>query len=169
LSNTEFQNSDYFGFNPIYVRQKYEMKTSDLIYVETDDSCAICGAKGIDILSEHHIDSNRTNNEYDNLIVLCHNCHHKITNNKGLSKEKIIDRKRHLIHKTITTYGLNAMKIAKRNNFGVIAMPFLLYHLVDLRYMSKEEDQMGYGAQHDATARFAITEEGKTILDKWFA
>jgi hypothetical protein len=116
------------------------MKTSDLIYFETDDSCAICGAKGIDVLSEHHIDSNRSNNDYDNLIVLCHNCHHKITNGKGLSKVKIEDRKRHLIHKTMTIYGLNALKIAKRNNFGVIAMPFLLYHIVDMGYMTKEEN-----------------------------
>lgn len=145
------------------------MKTSDLIYIETDDSCAICGIKGVDTLSEHHIDSDRSNNEYDNLAVLCHNCHHKIHNNKGLSRKKIEDRKRHLIHKTITTYGLNAMKIAKRNNFGVIAMPFLLYHLVDLGYMAKEEDQMGYGEQNDATARFAITEKGKFILGKWFS
>jgi len=145
------------------------MKTSDLIYFETDDSCAICGTRGIDVLSEHHIDSDRSNNEYDNLIVLCHNCHHKITNDKGLSKAIIEDRKRHLIHKTMTTYGLNALKIAKRKNFGVIAMPFLLYQLVDLGYMTKEDEQMGYGEQKDATARFAITEKGKQILDKWFA
>jgi coproporphyrinogen III oxidase-like Fe-S oxidoreductase len=145
------------------------MKTSDLIYFETDDSCAICGAKGVDVLSEHHIDGDRSNNDYDNLIVLCHNCHHKITNDKGLSKNKIEDRKRHLIHKTMTTYGLNALKIAERNNFGVIAMPFLLYHLVDLGYMTKEEIQMGYGQQRDATTRFAITEKGKAVLDKWFA
>ena len=101
------------------------MKTSDLIYLETDDSCAICGTKGIDVLSEHHIDSDRSNNEYDNLIVLCHNCHHKITNGKELSKTKIEERKRHLIHKTMTTYGLNALKIARRNKFGVIAIPSL--------------------------------------------
>ena len=145
------------------------MKTADLIYVETDDSCAICGAKGIDILSEHHIDSDRSNNDYDNMIVLCHNCHHSVTNDKSLSKAKIEDRKRHLIRKMMTTYGLNALKIAKRNNFGVIAMPFLLYHLVDMGYMTKEENQMGYGQQKDATARFAITEKGKAVLDKWFA
>jgi hypothetical protein len=145
------------------------MTTSDLIYFETDDSCAICGAKGIDILSEHHIDSDRSNNDYDNLIVLCHSCHHKVTNDKGLSKLKIEDRKRHLIHKTMTPYGLNALKIAKRNNFGIIAMPFLLYHLVDMGYMTKEETQMGYGQQQDATARFAITDKGRAVLDKWFA
>jgi len=105
----------------------------------------------------------------DNIIVLCHNCHHSYHRGKGLSEEKVRDRKRHLIHKTITTYGLNAMKIAMRNDFGVIAMPFLLYHLVDMGYMSKEEDQMGYGAQSDATARFAITQTGRALLSKWFA
>jgi hypothetical protein len=145
------------------------MKMSDLIYLETDDSCAICGTKGIAVLSEHHIDSDRSNNEYDNLIVLCHNCHHKTTNGKGLPRTKIEERKRHLIDKTMTTYGLNALKIAQRNKFGVIAMPFLLYHLVDLGYMTKEENQMGYGEQTDATARFAITEKGQKVLEKWFA
>jgi len=61
------------------------------------------------------------------------------------------------------------MKIAKRNDFGVIAMPFLLYHLVDIGYMTKEEEQTGYGEQNNATARFAITEKGGSILTKWFA
>ena len=119
------------------------MKTSELIYLETDDSCAICGAKGINVLSEHHIDSDRSNNEYDNLIALCQNCHHKVTNGKGLSRTKIEGRKRHLIHKTMTTYGLNTLKMAQRNKFGVIAMPSLLYHLVDLGYMTNEENQVG--------------------------
>jgi hypothetical protein len=144
------------------------MKLHRSLYLETDDSCAICGLKGVAVLTKHHIDSNRSDNSYDNLIVLCHNCHHSHTNNKGLTHQQIIDRKRNLIHNTITTYGLNAMKIAARNNFGVVAMPFLLYHLVDMRYMTKEEDQMGYGDQNDATARFAITEAGRALILKWF-
>jgi hypothetical protein len=60
------------------------------------------------------------------------------------------------------------LKIADRNRFGVVAMPFLLYHLVDLGYMEKREDQMGYGDQEDATALFAITETGRKLLQKWF-
>ncbi len=87
---------------------------------------------------------------------------------RSCSSNQIIDRKRHLIHKTITTYGVNALKIAKRNNFGVLAMPFLLYHLVGLGYMTKEEEHMGYGGQDDATARFSITGKGEVLLKKWF-
>lgn len=120
-------------------------------------------------MSEHHIDGDRANSKYDNLIVLCHNCHHIYTNGKGISREQIEERKRHLIQKMITIYGLNAMKIAERNNFGVIALPFLLYHLVNMGYMTKEENQMGYGSQiKDATARFAITDSGRGLLKKWF-
>ena len=61
------------------------------------------------------------------------------------------------------------MKIANRNNFGVVAMPFLLYHLADLGYLTEEESQMGYGEQEDATARFAIAESGRELLRRWFA
>lgn len=144
------------------------MKLHDRLYFETDDSCALCGLKGIENLSEHHIDQNRSNNEYDNLIVLCHNCHHRFHQNKGVTEKQILDRKKHLMMKTLTQYGLNALKIANRNGFGVVAMPFLLFHVVDLGYMTKEEAQMGYGDQKDATARFAITNQGRDLLIKWF-
>ena len=144
------------------------MKIEDRLYLETDDACAICGARGIQILTIHYIDDDPTNNTYDNQIVLCHNCHNRYHQNKGLSVAQIEDRKRHLIEKTLTTYGLNALKIARQNNFGVVAMPFLLDHVVDLGYMSKEEEQMGYGEQDNAAARFAITRRGQALLQKWF-
>jgi len=148
--------------------QEDEMKLNDWLYGETDDTCAICGIKGTQILTIHHIDGENTNTVYDNTIILCHNCHHQYHQNKGLTQDQIDNRKRHLIIKTLTQYGVNAMKIANRNNFGVVAMPFLLYHLVQLGYMKKEEPQMGYGDQQDATARFAITENGQELLQKWF-
>jgi hypothetical protein len=145
------------------------MRLKDRLLSETDDTCANCGIRANEILTIHHIDENPANDVYENTIVLCHNCHHRFHTNKGLSLEQIEDRKRHLIQKTLTQYGLNALKIADRNDFGVIAMPFLLYHLVDLGYMTKEETQMSYGDQQDATARFAITGRGKALLRKYFA
>lgn len=150
-----------------YKGGRYTMKLDDLLFTESDDSCAICGIRGNNSLTIHHIDGNSSNNVYDNTIVLCYNCHQQYHQNKGLTYDQIKKRKLHLIHKTLTQYGLNAIKIASRNNFGVIAMPFLLYHLVDLGYMTKEEAQMGYGEQQDATARFAITDSGRTLLKTW--
>jgi len=144
------------------------MKLDDRLYGETDDACAICGIRGPENLTIHHIDDDPSHNVYDNTVVLCHNCHQRHHQGKGPSRNQIEDRKRHLIQKTLTQYGLNAMKIASRND-GVVAYPFLLYHLVDLGYMTKEEDQMGYGGQHDATSRFAITAKGKKLLNKWFS
>ncbi len=73
--------------------------------------------------------------------------------------------------KTLTTYGLNALKLADRNDFGVVAMPFLLHHLVDLGLMTQKEEQMGYSDNDKhitATARFEITEEGRRIFKCWF-
>ena len=140
----------------------------DRLYSETDDACAICGTRGVNILTVHHIDGDRANSAYDNQIVLCHNCHCQHNQDKGLSREQIEDRKRHLIQKTVTTYGLNAMKIAARKG-SVPGMPFLLYHLVDLGYMKKEEDAgMQLGTQ-DAISLFTITPEGSRLLRKWFS
>ncbi|GJL60730.1 MAG: hypothetical protein NPIRA03_35870 [Nitrospirales bacterium] len=144
------------------------MKLADRLYTETDDTCAFCGLRDTQALTFHHIDGNPGNDVYENTIVLCHNCHMRYHQTKGITEEDIRSRKRHLMYKTVTTYGVNALKIAARNNFGVIAMPFLLYHLVGLGYMDKMEDQMGYGAQSDATARFAITDRGRKTLREWF-
>lgn len=143
------------------------MKLDDRLYGETDDSCALCGHRDPNALTIHHIDDDRTNNVYENLIVLCHNCHRRHHEGKGIRRRDIERRKRLLIQKTVTTYGINAMTIAARNNFGVVALPFLLYHLVGLGYMKEEESQMGYGKQKDATARLSITEKGRKVLTAW--
>ncbi len=143
------------------------MRAEDHLFLETDDACAICGLRGPNILTIHHIDDDPSHNAYDNRIVLCFNCHQAHHQGKPPTLDSIRQRKRHLIEKTATTFGLNAMKIADRNAFGVVAMPFLLYHLVDMGYMTKEENQMSYGAQIDATARFAITPAGSELLRNW--
>jgi hypothetical protein len=144
------------------------MKPDDFLYSETDDTCAICGIRGKQILTIHHIDGHRSNDAYDNLIVICHNCEHLYHDKKELSRQQIEDRKRHLILKTITQYGLNAMNIASRNDFGIVGMPFPLYHLMDLGYMTQAETQMGYRKVH-VTVRFTITDSGKALLRKWFS
>ena len=121
------------------------------------------------------------------MIVLCHNCHNQYHQNKGVTDEDISDRKRHLIQNTLTQYGVNALKIADRNKFGVVAMPFLLHHLVDLGYMVQKEAQMGYGIERGehylwnhsdqgvgetesvlvVNARFSITEKGHELVKTW--
>ena len=73
--------------------------------------------------------------------------------------------------KTLTQFGINAIKIAYRNKFAVVAVPFLLYHLVDLGYMVKKETQMSmdYGqfGELEITALFTLTDNGKMLYEKW--
>ena len=42
------------------------------------NKCECCGYDTLNICEVHHIDKDRTNNELDNLIVLCPNCHMSI-------------------------------------------------------------------------------------------
>ena len=56
--------------------------------------CEICGYdKYKKILEVHHIDGDRLNNNIDNLIILCSNCHKTIT-----YKICFLDENRNLIH-----------------------------------------------------------------------
>lgn len=65
------------------------MKLIDRLYGETDDTCAICGVRGVGILTEHHIDGDSSNNVYDNLIVLCHNAISAIIQTRGLRQNRL--------------------------------------------------------------------------------
>ena len=40
--------------------------------------CTLCSTTDSRILAVHHIDENRTNNNIENLVWLCHNCHHLV-------------------------------------------------------------------------------------------
>jgi hypothetical protein len=51
-------------------QQEEEMKLEDWLFSETDDTCAICGIRGMQILTVHHIDGDHLNNVYDNTIIL---------------------------------------------------------------------------------------------------
>jgi len=145
------------------------MKIKEILFNETDYSCALCGERQVKSLTEHHIDGK--NNEYDNRIILCHNCHHRVTNKKGITKIEVKARKKSLIKKTLTQYGVSALKLAYRNEFGVVATPLLLYHLVGMGYMKKKEEIEGYGDNNkdyiEVEARYVVTPKGRKLHDKW--
>jgi len=45
---------------------------------EKDEQCENCGAESN--IEVHHRDTNRCNNDIDNLVVLCHDCHQTVHN-----------------------------------------------------------------------------------------
>src|SRR5574341_2414186 len=48
-------------------------------------TCCICQIVSKDV-QIHHIDSNHSNNEIDNLAVVCLDCHSRITGDRGLGR-----------------------------------------------------------------------------------
>lgn len=66
-------------------------------FQEYPHQCAICGwNEDEDVLQVHHIDENRQNGNLNNLIILCPNCHQKLT----IHKYKLIDRKKIVLNNT---------------------------------------------------------------------
>ena len=53
---------------------------------QNDRTCCICREKGKDV-QIHHIDNNRSNNNPQNLAVLCLDCHSRVTGSRGLGKK----------------------------------------------------------------------------------
>lgn len=143
------------------------MLIKDYLYLETDDACALCGQRGKDNLTEHHIDGNPRNNDYDNRIVICYNCHQQYNQKKGITKSAIEERKRRLIKKTLTQPGVNAIKMAARDSKGkVIVHPSLLYHLVDLGFMQGPKEPLPDGGI-SIVDPFVVTDAGKRLYNKW--
>ena len=69
-SNTYFRSGEN---HPSYVDGKTSYRNKAL--KEYGEKCSICGFEDKRSLEVHHIDKNRNNNELDNLVVLCANCH----------------------------------------------------------------------------------------------
>lgn len=143
------------------------MRSEDWLYLETDDACAICGTRGRRVLTIHHMDGDRTHNSYDNRIVLCHNCHRGYHERGGVTKAQVVARKRQLMIRTLTQYGVNALKIAYRSKSGdVSGMPFQLHHLIQLGYLKQGQAWMIHG-EYPAMAQFTLTPAGRDIVERW--
>lgn len=143
-----------------------------IVLSETDFQCAYCGQRDGMNLTLHHIIPERDGgkSEVSNLIALCFNCHHRIEDTKTIPEKEIKKIKRHLVHKRLTQAGVNALKIAYKNPFGVIATPFSVQHLLDEKLIKHIETQMTYvtgDGETEATALYRITEKGKKLTAKW--
>lgn len=76
-----FNNSHYRigNNNPNWKGGTYTSKTHTRIaYRKYVHECAMCGTNEECVLEVHHIDENHENNNEDNLIILCSNCHSRV-------------------------------------------------------------------------------------------
>lgn len=60
-------------------RKPIPAKKKALLQKEVNSFCPICEDEDVDHFQFHHIDENRENDEFDNLLMLCAICHSKIT------------------------------------------------------------------------------------------
>jgi len=54
---------------------KTQLALKKRLFVKRGRVCEVCGHTNVKILQLHHIDRNRTNNNFKNLQILCPNCH----------------------------------------------------------------------------------------------
>lgn len=80
-NNPNWIDGQYYG-NSVYTK---------LAYRTYKHECAICGCSDEDMLQVHHIDQDHSNNDVDNLIILCANDHLKLHRNGQEITQEIKD------------------------------------------------------------------------------
>lgn len=70
--------------------------TEKSIYQEAGSTCAFCSENDVRSLQIHHIDDEPSNNEPSNLLLVCANCHTKITSGL-ISESDVRVKKREII------------------------------------------------------------------------
>ena len=142
--------------------------TKEMLFSETDGSCAYCGIKDYRVLTIHHINQQEPKDEsYDNKIVLCHNCHHLYHEGKGPSKKDLVTIKKRLIGKYLTQQGINALKEAYRKDL-VVASPYFVNHLLELQLLKFKDFISTYETEEQIIdAIYELTDKGKEFTERW--
>lgn len=116
-------------------RKAIPRKTEKLIWQEAKNKCAFCQNDDVDVLEIHHIiDWAKSNdNSPENLILVCSNCHRKITN-EAISQVEVLKTKIKLQNNRIEPviksnilpfpYKSSAINLERVNNSGIIANNF---------------------------------------------
>lgn len=73
-------------------------KVTAQLQQEIESNCPFCQNLDVGHFQIHHIDEDPSNNLIENLLLLCPNCHSKITK-KDISKQEVINKKMHLVNK----------------------------------------------------------------------
>ena len=77
---TKWRNAEYIG--PKHANWKHGQYVYKSILKRSSavPRCGLCGLGDARALAVHHIDKDHKNNRVENLLWLCHNCHHLVHN-----------------------------------------------------------------------------------------
>lgn len=79
----QWRNSEYVGDKHANFTNGLWAYRSVLKRAGVEQKCRRCKTTDARVLAVHHLDRNRKNNAIENLIYLCHNCHHLIHHHKN--------------------------------------------------------------------------------------
>ena len=90
LAQSLISGEEFSSMRPEHYNKKDSQNYRKTAFLNYPHECAVCNYnEDENILQVHHIDENRENNSIDNLIILCPNCHAKLTYGKYI----LVDRK----------------------------------------------------------------------------
>ena len=116
-------------------RKAIPRRTEKLIWQEARNMCVFCQNNEVDVLEIHHIIdwAKSEDNSPENLILVCSNCHSKITSG-SISQVEVLKAKinlRSIIEETTTKNNVlrfpspsNVISLERINNSGIIANNF---------------------------------------------
>lgn len=81
-------------------RIKVPLRLKATLQQEIDSECPFCNNRDIEVFELHHIDTDPSNNKFENLIMLCSSCHSKIEK-KIITKEEVDKKKNQLALKSV--------------------------------------------------------------------
>lgn len=116
-------------------RKAIPQKTKKLIWQEASNMCAFCDNTDVDVLQIHHIIdwAKDGTDEVENLILVCSNCHNKITNGSITTVEVFKAKMNLRSQNALTTPKSNVLKFPspsnviqfeKSTNTGIVANNF---------------------------------------------
>lgn len=75
---TKWRNQQYVGKNHSSWKNGESTYRTVLLKSKIKAACRVCSTTDDRILAVHHLDKDRKNYKLENLIWLCHNCHHLV-------------------------------------------------------------------------------------------
>lgn len=80
---TKWRNVLFIGPKHANWKEGRHAYRSVLLRHKVPQTCRLCKTRDKRVLAVHHLDQNRKNNGVDNLVWLCHNCHHLVHHHEG--------------------------------------------------------------------------------------
>ena len=72
---TKWRNTEFIGSKHANFKDGSKTYQTILKRHKVPQICAYCREKDVRVLATHHVDENHKNNDINNLVWLCHNCH----------------------------------------------------------------------------------------------